>query len=196
MSLVKAKITAKGTRTFLFHQLGIGFLSTDRKTIAGSAGNSPDEWKDTVIYNEKTRQLYIPSSYLLASFKGGAVYTKMGRGTISKKVVATLMIDTETVVFDRYLPKDDEIGINDSSHDVYVDVRAVKNPNTKGSNLRYRVAMKPGFKFEFEISWDDSIVSLSHMKNVARDAGVLVGVGDGRAIGFGRYDILDFEVEK
>jgi hypothetical protein len=192
----KAQITCEGTRPFLFHHLAINFLSTDRKTLSGTSGNNPEEWKNTVLYEKKKRQLYVPSSYILGSFRNGSLYTKVGRGTIMKKVVATLMVVDETILFDRYLPEEDKIKINEDSEKVYLDVRAVRNPNTKGSNLRYRVAMKKEYKFKFGIMWDDSIVSEDHMRNVARDAGMLVGIGDGRSIGYGRYSVEEFKIIK
>ena len=190
-----AKIEAKGNRPFLFNHLGINFLSTDRKTLSGTSGNNAEEWKNSVLYNEK-RQLYIPSSYILGSFKYGSVYTKIGRGTLMKKVVATLLVLDETILFDQFLPEEKDLKINDLSEPVFLDVRTVKNPNTKGSNLRYRIGMKSGYEFSFKIMWDDSIVSENHMKNVARDAGMLVGIGDGRSLGFGRYEIKDFSIVK
>ena len=193
--LIKAKVNIKGNRAFLFHHLGLGFLSTERKTQTGTTGNNPEEWKSTVLYTND-KQLYVPSSYILASFRNGAIYTKVGRGTILKKVAATLMVEEAIILFNRYLPEEEALKLNDDSNDVYLDVRAVKNPNTKGSNLRYRVAMKKGYETSFMIMWDDSIVSLSHMKNVASDAGTLVGIGDGRGIGYGRFSVTNFELIK
>jgi hypothetical protein len=194
--LIKANIKAIGTKTFLFHQLGIGFLSSDRKSLSGQSGNNPEEWKHTVIVEEKTMKLYIPSSYVLASFRGGATYTKAGRGSISKKLVATLQVDPDIIYFDRILPHEKDLKINDNSQSIYIDVRAVKNPMTKGSNLRYRIAMTAGWKFNFSILWDDTIISEQQMRNTARDAGILVGIGDGRSIGCGRYEIAEFRLEK
>ena len=195
MALCRMKLKARGTRPFLFHHLGIGFLSTDRKALSGSTGNNPDEWKTTVLHTE-SGQLYIPSSYIFGSFKNASAYTKVGRGTLTKKMTATLIVNTETVLMDKYLPEEKNLKVNDSTQEVYLDVRTVKNPSTKGSNLRYRVAVSKGYEFEFEIAWDTTIISDAHMQNVARDAGTLVGIGDGRSIGYGRFEILDAEFLK
>lgn len=192
----KAKIECEGTRPFLFNHLAINFLSTDRKSLSGSAGNNAEEWKDKVLYT-KDNQLYIPSSYIIGAFKGGSLYTKVGRGTIMKKLIATLMVLDETILFDRHLPKNHKkLKVNNTEEDVYLDIRTVRNPNTKGSNLRYRIGLKKGYKFSFKIMWDDSIVSEDQMRNVARDAGMLVGIGDGRAIGLGRFLVEDFKIIK
>jgi hypothetical protein len=42
------------------------------------------------------------------------------------------------------------------------------------------------------LQWDKTIVSRGEMEAVCRDAGKLVGLGDGRSIGFGRFQVLDF----
>jgi hypothetical protein len=77
---------------------------------------------------------------------------------------------------------------------VYLDVRSVVNPTTKGRNLRYRAACAPGWKCEFVISWDDSIISKEQMRSVLKDAGELCGTGSGRSLGFGRFQVIDFKI--
>lgn len=59
--------------------------------------------------------------------------------------------------------------------------------------MRYRLAASTGWKATFTIVWDKTIVSRDQMRAVVNDAGTLTGLGDGRSIGFGRFDVLKFE---
>ncbi len=86
------------------------------------------------------------------------------------------------------MPEDDELP-------VYLDVRSAVNPTTKGRNIRYRVALSPGWEVKFTIEWDKTIVPRNQMEAVCIDSGKLVGIGSGRRIGMGRYNVKSFEVQ-
>ncbi len=75
-----------------------------------------------------------------------------------------------------------------------MDIRSVRNPSTKARNVRYRVAASAGWELSFNLLWDKTIVSTSELKAVCNDAGMLVGLADGRSIGLGRFTITSFEV--
>lgn len=75
-------------------------------------------------------------------------------------------------------------------------MRGTKNPSTKARNVRYRVASPAGWKATFHLLWDKTIVSRGEMEAVLKDAGVLVGIADGRSIGFGRFTAEGFEVSE
>jgi hypothetical protein len=81
----------------------------------------------------------------------------------------------------------------DKTAPVYLDVQSVRNPSTKGRNVRYRVAASVGWSTSFTILFDKTIVDRNSMQAVLNDAGVLVGIADGRSIGFGRFTIESFE---
>lgn len=81
----------------------------------------------------------------------------------------------------------------DSTLPVYLDVRSVKKPSTKARNIRYRVAISNGWKANFSITWDKSLINREQMHAVLIHAGTLVGLGDGRSIGFGRFEVEDIE---
>src|SRR5260221_193442 len=101
----------------------------------------------------------------------------------------------EQVLFDRWFPSfpnGHAFDINtvatpskDQSQPVYLDVRSVRNPNTKGRNVRYRVSMSIGWKTSFNLLWDKTVVSRGEMESAIINAGRLVGLADARAIGFG-----------
>lgn len=192
MGFVRAKMTCTGTRPILFHAFSVEALTHERKSRSGSAGNNPDEWRSTYRMTEN-RQLYLTPDCAFACLKAAAIYTKVGKGNISRKLAATLQVFNDKLLIDRYLPKSwDKDSLEKipkgTDEDVYLDIRGVMNPNSKGRNVRYRVACKAGWVTEIEIGWDDSIISKEQIKPVVKDAGVLIGLGDGRSIGMGRFD--------
>lgn len=124
--------------------------------------------------------------------RDGARYTKKGRGSIQTSVAATLQITDEMVLVDRWLPEG--IPSADKTQPVYMDIRSVRNPATKGRNVRYRVAASTGWQAIYHCMWDKTIVNRNELETVILDAGRLCGLGDGRSIGFGRFEIARFEV--
>jgi hypothetical protein len=154
------------------------------------AGNDPEEWKRTVLVTAE-RQLYLEPSYVFATVRDGSSYTKKGRGSIQKAVVATLQVVDDRILVDRYLPEEPEAN---PELPVYIDVRMVRNPSTKARNVRYRIAAAKGWQTSFELLWDKTIVSRAEMEAAVRDAGKLCGLSNGRNIGFGRFDIVSFQV--
>lgn len=192
--LTKATVTIKGTRAILFHAFREEQLQAKKKQ-AGTTGNNPDEWKDTV-YMDKDRQLYVTAENLFALLKMGARHTKVGRGTIKDKVGATLQIPPGLYyIKNRFVPDDEEID-RDDTKPVFLHVCSVKNPATKGRNMRYRVGASPGWEIVFTMFWDESVVSKELMKGVVEDAGVLEGLLDGRSIGYGRFELVSFDISK
>ncbi len=110
------------------------------------------------------------------------------------KVAATVQVLTEKALVDRFLPLNEELSTQSDAL-VYLDIRGVKNPSTKGRNVRYRVAASKGWNCFFDVTWDSSIVSVNEHASILNDAGSFVGLGDGRSIGFGRFKVFGFKVE-
>lgn len=196
MKSVYVKI--KGTKPILFHAFRIEAISNIAKEKSGSAGNDPEEWKYTVL--EKDNQLYVPASYIASCLKEASKHTKAGRGSIQKSFISCCTIMSELLMIDRYLPEGwqkmtaTEFPRN-SNDAVYLDIRGVMNPNSKGRNVRYRVACSPGWKTEYEFEFDETIVSSAQVKNIIENSGKLVGIGDGRVLGYGRFIIEDIKIE-
>jgi hypothetical protein len=117
--------------------------------------------------------------------------TKKGKGSIQALVAATLQIEEEEVLLDRFLPS---VPDYDNRKPVYIDVAGVVNPGTKARNVRYRLAAAAGWKAAFTIKWDKVIVGRELMVNVLTDAGILVGLGNGRKIGYGRFEVEKLEI--
>lgn len=190
-NIVKAKVSIVGTKPFLWHHFGPEAMPADgKKERNGVAGNDPTEWKRTVL-KSKDGVLYIEGSYIFGSLRGGAKHTKKGKGSIQSDVSATLQIEDDIILTNRVMPDDIT---EDKTLPVYLDIRSVVNPSTKGRNVRYRVASSIGWRLSFSILFDKTVVGVNQMHAVCIDAGKLVGLGSGRAIGFGRFDVVSFDV--
>lgn len=184
-----ANIIVEGTRPILWNSFNNELLDIKSKK-SGSKGNSPEEWKKSVLVND-SNQLYILPESIFGCIRDGSKYTKNGRGTMQSMITATLQIADNTILTDRFLP----VNITrDITEEVYLDVRNVRNPNTRGRNIRYRVAAKAGWKIIFSITWDCTLISPELMEAIIIDSGSFCGLGDGRSIGFGRFKLEKFEL--
>lgn len=203
MATLTAKVKIKGTRPLFQHKFGPESLPLEKQERAGVAGHNPEEWRGTCMVT-KPGQLFIRPDYVFSCIVGGAKYTKKGRGSIQKNVAATLQVTDNRILLDRYWPgfpngqdfdpQTAKPPSDDPDLPVFLDVRGVVNPATKGRNVRYRIACSPGWTAEFNLVWDATIVSRGEMEACIIDAGKLVGVGNGRSIGMGRFDVESFEI--
>jgi len=203
-NIVQVKVTIKGMRPLFFHKFGREAipLPEEKGERTGVAGNDPSEWRKTVMVN-KTGQLFLEPTYAFATIRGGAKYVTKGRGSIQPSVSATTQIVDNRILIDRWFPgfpngkdldvKSVDAPPEDPDNPVYLDVRGVVNPSTKGRNVRYRIAAAPGWTCAFTIIFDKSVVSRAEMESAIINAGKLVGIGNGRAIGMGRFDLVSFE---
>jgi hypothetical protein len=188
MKTLRFKIT--GTKPLLFHKFNVEIISNMKKVKSGSAGNDPEEWKLTFF--EKGGQLYLPAAYWFSTLCAGGMFTKVGRGTLKNKIPAAMNIVSDITLLNRHMPKDWQNLTADkftqsSGEPVYLDIRGVMNPNSKGRNVRYRVACSPGWETDLEIEFDDTVLSESQMIKVVQDSGQMVGIADGRTLGNGRF---------
>lgn len=191
-NIAAADVKITGIREILWHSFGPDTLSLEKREKSGVAGNNPEEWKDTILIT-KEKQLYIQPSYIFACIRDGAKYTKRGRGTLQVVVSATLQVLDKKILLDRYLP--DEV-TTCSERPVYLDIRGVKNPVTKARNIRYRICASPGWNTDFTIIWDKTLISKAEMHSIIIDAGMFSGLGDGRNIGFGRFEVKEFIIRE
>ncbi|MBU3179113.1 hypothetical protein KPL47_22730 [Clostridium estertheticum] len=188
-NILNANVIVEGTRSILWNSFNNELLDIKLKK-SGSKGNCPDEWKKTVLVNDN-KQLYLLPESIFGCIREGSKYTKNGRGTMQSMVTATLQIVDSIILTDRFLP----VNITrDIAKDVYLDVRSVKNPTTRGRNIRYRAAAKAGWKINFNITWDCTLISPELMEAIIIDSGNFCGLGDGRSIGFGRFKLQKFEL--
>lgn len=202
-NLLEATVTIKGTRPLMWHAFGPDSIPLEKGERTGVAGNDPEEWRKTTLVT-KSGQLYVRGDYVFGSLRDGARYTKRGRGSIQKFVQATLQIGEDRIMVDRTMPGANgtyditkaPVPDREPEEPVYLDVRSCVNPNTKSRNVRYRVTACPGWTCSFTLQWDATVVSRHEMEAVAIDAGRLVGLGDGRNIGMGRFTVESFDVQE
>lgn len=191
-NILIAEVTIRGTKPLLWHAFGPDTIPVDgKKEKTGVAGNDPEEWKRSYLAT-KEGQLYVDPSYIFGMIRDGAKYTKKGRGSLQGDMAATLQVLDEVVLVDRFLPEGTPS--TDKTEPVYLDIRSVRNPATRGRNVRYRLAASPGWQATFRILWDKTIIARGQMEPVIIDAGRLSGLGDGRSIGFGRFELVSFKV--
>jgi hypothetical protein len=190
--LLKAKISISGKRPILFNRFSVDSISLEKQERTGVAGNNPEEWKRTVLKTNEN-QLYVESTYIFGCIRDGGKHLKLGRGTLQAKIASTLVVLDEIILLDRFLPREEDL-TQDKNALVYLDVRGVKNPSSKGRNIRYRVACSPGWKAVFQIEWENTVISRNEMHSSLDSAGSFVGLGDGRAIGFGRFEVDQFDI--
>ncbi|NDD54795.1 hypothetical protein EBZ39_13185 [bacterium] len=189
---ISAKIKIEGTKPLLFHTFPIDTLDAG-KAKKGTTGNDAEEWKNTVLMDGE-RRLYVYGSYLRACISEGGKHIKVGKGNISKKVGACLEVNGERVFLDDLKVPADKDLTRLNTDKVYLDVRSVVNPMTKGRNLRYRIAAKEGWSLSAIITWDDYVVSKENMKQCVENGGLYDGIGDARKIGFGKFILLSFQI--
>ena len=204
MAIVAAKVAISGIKTLAIHHFGPDALPLEKQEKTGVAGHDPEEWKRTVLLTKK-RELFLPPTYFFGSIKEGGRHVKKGRGSIMYDVAATLQIEDDAVkicydgdpivlsespdVIDAYSIPTEELPVS------YVERIGVKNPSTKARNIRYRVAVKPGWSMSLTIMFDPTIVARTQMGQALTAAGQLVGIADGRgSIGYGRYNVDQFEI--
>lgn len=191
-NLVRARVTIQGKRPLLQHMFGPESIPLEAQEKDGKAGNVPNEWRKTCMVTAEG-QLYVRSSYVFGMLRDAAKHTKKGKGSIQALVAATLQVEEEDILLDRWMPKDGD-PTTDKSQPVYIDVAGVRNPSTKARNVRYRLAASAGWRCSFTLLWDKTIVSRDQMRAVLNDAGTLVGLADGRSVGYGRFDVESFEI--
>jgi len=196
-NILTATIEIKGIRPLLWHVFGPDSLPLEKQEKTGVAGHNPDEWKKTFTAT-KEGQLYLPGSYFFGTYIAGAKFTKKGKGSIQSMVSATLQVLDDKVLVNRRLPSDiyevPQKYYNADDELVYIDVRSVRNPSTKARNIRYRIATCPGWECKFSVIFDKTVVSRAEMQAAIIDAGKLCGIGDGRSVGYGRFEVVSFEV--
>lgn len=191
-NIITANVKIKGTRPLLWHAFTPEAIPLKKSEKSGVAGNDPDEWRKTVLVTSD-RQLFVEGTYIFGTLRDGARHSKKGRGSLQPFIVATLQVLDEKILVDRFLPVENEL-TKDPTQSVYIDVRSVKNPVTRARNVRYRIAACPGWIMVFTIEWDKTIINRQEMHAVVLDSGRLVGIGDGRSVGFGRFTMEEFNV--
>jgi hypothetical protein len=204
-NIVYVEVKIRGTRPLWQHRFGPEALPIHPREKNGVAGNDPEEWRMTCMIDAQGRP-YVHDTYLFATIRDGGRYIKRGRGNLVSLIAATLqVIDEIILVSNRFWPgyengnamtpfdpQKAEPPPTDPALPLYLDIRGVRNPSTRNRNIRYRIALSPGWEMQFTIRFDKSIVSREQMHSVLIQAGDLTGIGSGRAVGKGRFEVMAF----
>lgn len=191
MVLIKAEVQIKGTRPILFNNFSIDSIPLVKRERTGVAGNNPDEWKKTFLATSEG-QLYLKSDYIFSCLREGAKHTPKGRGTMESNISGSLQVINDKLYLNRYVPLDEMEITSDDSQPVYIDVRPVTRRGVK--NIRYRLATSVGWEIKFIIMWENTLINREQMKAICIDAGAFAGLGDARKLGFGRFEVVSFEL--
>ena len=203
-NISQVRVTLRGIRPLFWHHFGREAIPLEgqRKEKTGVAGNDPEEWRRTTLVT-KEGQTYLLGTYAFSTTVAGAKFIKKGRGSIQADVSATLQVVDDKILVNRWFPgypngkefaiENAEVPPEDSDQPIYLDVRAVVNPQTKGRNVRYRIVASPGWECAFTIEFDNTIVSDNQIHAALRDAGRFVGIGNAHKIGMGRFEVVAFE---
>jgi hypothetical protein len=189
-NIIRAMVSITGTRPLLQRKFGPDAIPLEKQERTGVSGNDPIEWTRTCMVTADG-QLYIKGTQIFSMIVAAAKNTKKGKASIQNLVAATLQVEEEIIVLNRWLPKPEPD--YDTSKPVYIDVAGVVNPNTRSRNVRYRLAANKGWSCAFTILWDKTLVQRDVMQAVMRDAGMLTGLADGRKGGYGRFTVDSFE---
>ncbi|MGG0720142.1 hypothetical protein ABE096_21550 [Robertmurraya massiliosenegalensis] len=195
MALYIAHVKIRGIRPFIFNRFTEESISLphEKKDLQGVAGKNPMEWKKT-FNATREGELYIDGSYIHRCLINAAKFTKRG---LQAQLAATLeTVDDYLFFTNRSLPTDLNVITRNSNSEVYIDVRSVKMQRTSARHIRYRLALSKGWELSFSIIWEATVVGKELMESVCNDAGFLVGIGDNRVNGFGRFEVLDFKAER
>lgn len=190
---LQAEVLIRGIRPLLWNHLQPSESFGKRRERGGTAGNDPTEWQRNVLITDD-RQLYLLPTHIFGCLRDAAKYTKRGRSSLISPIASTLQVQDRRILTNRYLPEEPVRASEEIEQEVYIFISVVKNLATRGRNIRYRVAAAPGWQCSFTLRWDKTIVSRQEMEAVTIDAGKLVGLADGRSIGYGRFEVMQFDI--
>ena len=135
-------------------------------------------------------QLYLDPIYIFSCLRAGGKFIPKGRGTLEPEVSSTLQVLDNKIFINRFLPPINEITRDDKKMYILMFDRFQE----EGKNIRYRLAISPGWEAEFNIIWEGTLINREQMKAICQDAGAYAGLGDARKVGFGRFYVTDFNI--
>jgi len=184
------EIKIKSICSMLHHGAqAVGMEKTIGKKRGGEAllGNE-EEWKKT-IYFKKGVGVYLPAISFEACMVNAAKQFKItGRQTATKYVKSGIFC------VDEYLPflVDGKPIMDLDDSRIQIDKRTVKNPSTRGRNVRYRAKFDNWEStFRFIVNSDDYLKK-DLLTEIIKYAGNFVGVGDYRPR-FGRFELVSIK---
>ena len=168
----KYKVTIEGISPLLMNRPSqlIGDISKDKKGFQ----NKPEEEAKNRLYEIKGK-LYQPATHLQGALIEAGKHKKVvgkGKSTYSKIVGYAVEINPFEIIHKK------------QKWEVF-SVLAV-NPTTRGRNLVHRPMLRE-WEIEFEVTFDDTEIPPSIVKELFDIAGRIVGIGDWRPAKKGRF---------
>lgn len=182
--MYKIQATIEGTAPLLLN----AFSDAAKDILDGgkTGGKRTSEQKmaeveDKVLKNKDG--LFIPSYYIRAAMRDGS---KMENMKLGKKGLAPYL---EALVFVE--PR--EIPLHKDTYD-FVDARIGRRPpRTGGAVLIRRPGINTGWQLEIQVTIASDIVPEDSIREALQAAGLYCGLGDGRKMGFGKFQIIKWE---
>lgn len=140
----------------------------------------PKEEAEKGLYRDKEGRIYFPSRWIKGCLESAAKGVRKGRVDLRSKVIQGVSI-SPTFIYPTKLS------------DYVIDQQYVR---LQGRNLILR--SRPRFdewEIEFEINFDEEIISANDIQKLLERGGRFIGIGDGRKIGYGRFRVIEFETE-
>jgi hypothetical protein len=141
----------------------------------------PKEEVENALYKDREGKIYFPSKWIKGCLESAAKGVKKGTVNLRSKIIQAVSI---------YPPQIYPTKLSDYE----IDQQYVR---IQGRNLILR--SRPRFdewEIEFEINFDEEIISANDIKKLLERGGRFIGIGDGRKIGYGRFKIEKFEVKE
>lgn len=171
------QVTIKGISPLLMNRFPM-------EPIAGLDKKPAEEQAQIALYEIDGRP-YIPGVNIQRALIAGSAYSKgKGRASLQKVVSAALFIDTMLC------------DLGEGTSKWVVDARSVVIPATKGRIVRYRPRFDE-WNTEFQLSFDETLLSETQVRTVVDDTGARVGLLDFRPERkgpFGRFSVIGWEI--
>jgi hypothetical protein len=155
-----ASVTISGISPLLMHSYPLTPIEAIEK-------KTKEEQAEFASYRvPETKELYVPGVAMQRALVAGAAYSKgKGRASLAKPAAACLLIAQQ------YLG----LGVSE----FIIDARPVVIPATKGRVVRYRPRLDT-WSISFELSYDDTLMTATQVRQIVDDTGKHVGILDFR----------------
>ncbi len=176
MKIIKIKLKSDGP--LLMHA-----LPKEPQREMRDAGKEYDSQEEVekALYKDKEGKIYFPSKWIKGCIEGAAKGVKKGTVNLRSKVIQAVSV---------YPPMIYPTKLSDYD----IDQQYVR---LQSRNLILRSRPKfDEWEIDFEINFDEEIISEGDIMKLLMRVGKFIGIGDGRKLGYGRFTVEKFEVEK
>ncbi|MBW1700476.1 MAG: hypothetical protein JRK26_27300 [Deltaproteobacteria bacterium] len=154
----KIEVQIKGISPILMHRFPLEPIEAVEK-------KPKEEQAEIAAYRDPdTEELFIPAVALQRALISAATYSKgKGRASLQKQTAACVFITPERLSL--------------GTKEYVIDSRPVVVPATKGRIIRHRPRLDE-WKLNFELEYDENLLTETQMRKIVDDAGQRVGLLD------------------